>query len=63
MCDSSLSRISGIYNNARNIPIAHSLIGYSRALKETDPSETQREIFESAPNDTKPPVVATTFID
>lgn len=63
VCDSSLSRISGIYNNARNIPITHSLIGYSRALKETDPSETQREIFESAPNDTKPPVVATTFID
>ena len=63
VCDRSLPRISDIYNNARNIPIMHSLNGYSRALKEIEAEGTQRDIFESAPNDTKPPVAATSFID
>lgn len=63
VCDNSLPSLSSIYNNARNIPIMHSLNGYSRALKEIESSETQREIFESTPNDTKPPVVGTSFIE
>lgn len=63
VCDANLPSLSGIYNNARNIPIMHSLSGYSRALKEMETSETQREIFESAPNNMKPPVVGTSFIE
>ncbi len=63
VCDSKLPLLTSVYNTAMNIPIVPSLTGYSRALKEVDTEQTQREIYESAPNDMKPPVKGTSFID
>ena len=64
ICDSELPRISGIYNTARNIPIKRDLSGgYSRALKDIESTGTERDIFDSEPNNTKPPVVGTTYFD
>jgi len=64
VCDSKIPQLTDVYNTASNIPIVHSLSGgYSRALKEINLEQTQREIFESAPNDIQPPVVGTSFFE
>ena len=63
VCDSNLPLISGIYNTAKNIPLTHSDGGYSRALKDIESTGTERDIFDSEPNNTKPPVVGTTYFD
>lgn len=63
VCDTNLPLISDVYNSARDIPIVNSLSGYSRALKEIEETGTQRDIFESEPNNTQPPVIGTSFFE
>ena len=62
VCDQNIPPIANMYNYGRNIPLVRSTIGYSLAMKEIEIGNA-RDIFDAPVNDTKPPVVGTSFIE
>ncbi len=62
-CDNQIPLISNSYTILKSIPIVFSPNGSLIVYKDNTTNETQREIFESEPNNIQPPTMGSTFID
>lgn len=63
VCDENLPLIANLYNSAKNIPIVHSTVGYSIALKEYEETGNIRDEYEAPLNEVVAPSIGTGYFD